>query len=446
MAKKTPRQSNPEESKPKGSKKSPSVKSPSVKVDSTNKAGSKTDGVKKTNQKSGEKVPRKKVDAGGGGDSVKAPASKKAKLVPSEGEKKIKKVEGASDAKVKGRRKKDSAAEDTGSTKAKSAVKKSTSAKSAKVENKAEKSSRKSVAKDPGLKGKKASDAKADASGEKGDSALASTSKKSKSAVDKSEEVATNQKKSSKAPEAEVGSKKEKKPAGKKSNKGDDSQVLAVSEKEAPKEKKRGRKSAKSTVVESLVPKRRLARKRPPLLGSSSPGGAQSFASGEVRTSEAVAPAKKLSASFLKLQRNRLIDLRDSLIDKVSKVTRDSLGRGDDSEAASAFGQHQADAGSDAYDRDFALNILSKNKDTFYEIEAAIKRIDSGEYGICQYSGEMIPQARLEAVPFARYTVEHQERIEREEAMGVSRHSMTSIFGAEEKETIKTSDEEDEED
>lgn len=445
MAKKTPRQSNPEESKPKGSKKSPSVKSPSVNAESTNKAASKTDGAKKTNQKSGEKAPRKKVEAGGGGDSVKAPASKKAKLVPPEGEKKIKKVEGASDAKVKGRRKNDSAAEDTGSTKAKSTAKKSTSAKSAKVE-KAEKSSRKSVAKDPVLKGKKALDAKANASGGKGDSALAPTSKKSKPAVDKSEEVATNQKKSPKAPEAEVDSKMEKKPAGKKSNKGDDSQVLAVSEKEAPKEKKRGRKSAKSTVVESLVPKRRLARKRPPLLGSSSPGGAQSFASGEVRVSEAVAPAKKLSASFLKLQRNRLIDLRDSLIDKVSKVTRDSLGRGDDSDAASAFGQHQADAGSDAYDRDFALNILSKNKDTFYEIEAAIKRIDSGEYGICQYSGEMIPQARLEAVPFARYTVEHQERIEREEAMGVSRHSMTSIFGAEEKETIKTSDEEDEED
>ncbi len=445
MAKKIPRQSNPEESKPKGSKKSPSVKAPSVNVDSTNKAGSKTGGAKKTNQKSEEKSPRKKVEAGEGGDAVKTPASKKAKLVPSEGGKQIKKVERASDAKVKSGRKKDSAAEDTGLTKSKSTTKKSTSGKSAKA-GKAEKPSRKSVAKDPVLKGKKASDAKANASGEKGDSALAPTSKKSKSAADKSEEVATNQKKSPKAPEAEVGSKKEKKPAGKKSNKGDDSQVLALSEKEAPKEKKRGRKSAKSTVVESLVPKRRLARKRPPLLGSSSPGGAQSFASGEVRTSEAVAPAKKLSASFLKLQRNRLIDLRDSLIDKVSKVTRDSLGRGDDSEAASAFGQHQADAGSDAYDRDFALNILSKNKDTFYEIEAAIKRIDSGEYGICQYSGEMIPQARLEAVPFARYTVEHQERIEREEAMGVSRHSMTSIFGAEEKETIKTSDEEDEED
>jgi DnaK suppressor protein len=70
---------------------------------------------------------------------------------------------------------------------------------------------------------------------------------------------------------------------------------------------------------------------------------------------------------------------------------------------------HQADAGSDAYDRDFALNLLTQEQDALYEIEEALKRVDSGTYGICEMSGKPIPQARLEAIPFARFTVEcHQ--------------------------------------
>jgi RNA polymerase-binding transcription factor DksA len=74
---------------------------------------------------------------------------------------------------------------------------------------------------------------------------------------------------------------------------------------------------------------------------------------------------------------------------------------------------HQADAGSDAYDRDFALSLLSQEQDALYEIEEALKRVDAGTYGVCEMSGEKIAQARLEALPFARYTVECQAQIEK---------------------------------
>jgi RNA polymerase-binding transcription factor DksA len=60
-----------------------------------------------------------------------------------------------------------------------------------------------------------------------------------------------------------------------------------------------------------------------------------------------------------------------------------------DSEA-SAFGMHQADAGSDAYDRDFALSLLSQEQDALYEIEEALKRVEAGTYGICEMSGKPI--------------------------------------------------------
>jgi RNA polymerase-binding transcription factor DksA len=75
---------------------------------------------------------------------------------------------------------------------------------------------------------------------------------------------------------------------------------------------------------------------------------------------------------------------------------------------------HQGDAGSDAYDRDFALSVLAKEQDALYEIEQALQRIKKGAYGVCEMSGKKIPQARLEAIPFARLTVECQAQWEKE--------------------------------
>ena len=47
-----------------------------------------------------------------------------------------------------------------------------------------------------------------------------------------------------------------------------------------------------------------------------------------------------------------------------------------------------------------------------FEIDAALQRIEEGSYGICEMSGRPIPVARLRAIPFARFTVECQTRIE----------------------------------
>ncbi|WP_435896209.1 TraR/DksA family transcriptional regulator [Oceaniferula spumae] len=74
---------------------------------------------------------------------------------------------------------------------------------------------------------------------------------------------------------------------------------------------------------------------------------------------------------------------------------------------------HTGDAGSDSYDRDFALNLLAKEQDALSEIEQAITRAERGVYGICEMSGEKIPHERLEAIPFARYTVKCQAEWEK---------------------------------
>jgi DnaK suppressor protein len=131
---------------------------------------------------------------------------------------------------------------------------------------------------------------------------------------------------------------------------------------------------------------------------------------------QAAAPASngpvKVSGFTLK-QRQRLLDLRDELVDAMSGMTGEIRNAPEGSEA-SGSGMHQGDAGSDAYDRDFALSVLAKEQDALYEIEQALRRIDRGAYGICEMSGKAIPQARLEAIPFARLTVECQAQWEKE--------------------------------
>ena len=120
------------------------------------------------------------------------------------------------------------------------------------------------------------------------------------------------------------------------------------------------------------------------------------------------------SASFIEKQHQRLLDLRDSLVDSMSGMTRDTIRNAPEGSEASGSGQHQGDAGSDAYDRDFALSVLAKEQDALYEIEQALYRIKKGTYGNCEMSGHKIPVTRLEAIPFARLTVEEQANWEKE--------------------------------
>jgi len=132
---------------------------------------------------------------------------------------------------------------------------------------------------------------------------------------------------------------------------------------------------------------------------------------------------------FVKKQKERLLTLRDGMLDSMNGVARDSLRSRAEGSEASAFGMHQADAGSDAYDRDFALSLLSQEQDALYEIDEALKRIDQGTYGVCEMSGKPIPHARLEAIPFARYTVECQSSLEKQRKMTRVRQPVTSLFG-----------------
>jgi DnaK suppressor protein len=137
---------------------------------------------------------------------------------------------------------------------------------------------------------------------------------------------------------------------------------------------------------------------------------------------------------FIRKQKEKLLHLRDAMVDSMAGVAQGTLRSRAEGSEASAFGMHQADAGSDAYDRDFALSLLSQEQDALYEIDEALKRIELGTYGKCEMSGKPIPRARLEAIPFARFTVECQSQLERQSKASRVRQSVTSLFGLTEEE------------
>jgi DnaK suppressor protein len=145
---------------------------------------------------------------------------------------------------------------------------------------------------------------------------------------------------------------------------------------------------------------------------------------------------------FTRKQKEKLLQLRDAMVDSMAGVAQDTLRSRAEGSEASAFGMHQADAGSDAYDRDFALSLLSQEQDALYEIDQALKRIELGTYGICEMSGKPIPHARLEAIPFARFTVECQSQLEKQNKATRVRPSVTSLFGLTEEEGSEGEEEE----
>jgi RNA polymerase-binding transcription factor DksA len=110
-----------------------------------------------------------------------------------------------------------------------------------------------------------------------------------------------------------------------------------------------------------------------------------------------------------------LLDLRNHLTGQIDTHSEETLKRSskDDAGDLSSYGQHMADAGTDTFDRDFALSLVSSEQEALSEVEAAIKRIKDGTYGTCEITQKPIAKDRLLAVPFTRYSAEAQKNIER---------------------------------
>jgi len=152
----------------------------------------------------------------------------------------------------------------------------------------------------------------------------------------------------------------------------------------------------------------------------------------------ATADPKKVKAEWQKYCQ-RLLELREQLLRQMNGLAKESA------QELPGYSLHMADSGTDNFDRDFALSLLSSDQDAVYEIEEALKRIEKKTYGVCELTGKNIPKARLEAIPWTRFTVEAQGQLEREGALRSRRIGQLGTIDSAGVSEVETDDDEPEE-
>lgn len=107
--------------------------------------------------------------------------------------------------------------------------------------------------------------------------------------------------------------------------------------------------------------------------------------------------------------KSRLEEMRD----KMTATLQQSTAEVKKPDEATGYSQHQADQGTDDFDRKINLELTTQEFQVLRQIERALEKVHDGTYGICDISGDEISKARLEAMPFAVTTVKAQEKLER---------------------------------
>jgi DnaK suppressor protein len=128
-----------------------------------------------------------------------------------------------------------------------------------------------------------------------------------------------------------------------------------------------------------------------------------------------MAKTKKLTKKELEQYKNRLLELREKIGAEVGQIEKDYLRKSsrDASGDISSHPFHMADAATDAFDTEFNIGLASNEKNVLYEIDAALRRIKEGTFGICEKYGTPISKKRLKAMPYARYSIKAQEEEEK---------------------------------
>ena len=180
--------------------------------------------------------------------------------------------------------------------------------------------------------------------------------------------------------------------------------------------KKTAKKAAKKKAAAKKSPtKKKVTRKGKQIAGASAAailGLTPTKTVSKKKASKTRAPAKKIRIKTeWKKYYEILLDLRARLTHQMDDLKKDSA------EEMTSYSMHMADSGTDNFDRDNALSLLSSDQDAVYEIDEALKRIEKNSFGVCELTGKNIPKTRLNAVPWARYTVESQARLEKDGAI-----------------------------
>ncbi|PIP20378.1 MAG: hypothetical protein COX40_05090 [Candidatus Omnitrophica bacterium CG23_combo_of_CG06-09_8_20_14_all_40_11] len=124
---------------------------------------------------------------------------------------------------------------------------------------------------------------------------------------------------------------------------------------------------------------------------------------------------KKFNKKELEYFRKLILKMKEKILDEIKHISEDTLKKSQKDAAGdiSGYTYHMADVATDTYDREFSLGLASNERQSLYELDDAIKKIEEGTFGVCEECKSFITKTRLKVVPFARLCVKCQERKEK---------------------------------
>lgn len=120
----------------------------------------------------------------------------------------------------------------------------------------------------------------------------------------------------------------------------------------------------------------------------------------------------ELDKEFVEKQSERLEELRAELARMVEGLEKDQQDRAESE--GDMTENDSGDMSQSLFTREMDATVEQTMEKRLESVDRALQKIEEGTYGICDDTGEPIPRGRLEAMPEAVYTVEAQQRRERE--------------------------------
>ena len=112
--------------------------------------------------------------------------------------------------------------------------------------------------------------------------------------------------------------------------------------------------------------------------------------------------------------RTAMLEERERVVAAIANLQHDHQGTiSDEAGEEAAYDNHLADTATETYDRELDYTLEENSEHVLTEIDAALKRIEDGTYGICTNCGRQIPEDRLEARPWATLCIDCARNRER---------------------------------
>jgi DnaK suppressor protein len=119
-----------------------------------------------------------------------------------------------------------------------------------------------------------------------------------------------------------------------------------------------------------------------------------------------------LSSKELEFFRDMILQKRREIVGDMSQMEREAL-RSASGSNLSNLPLHMADMGTDNYEQEFTLGLVEKDRNLLRDLNGALAKIMDGTYGICEGTGKPISKVRLEAQPWARFSIEYARKMEK---------------------------------